>query len=169
MPTPAPQSVSQHTIDNLGILIYLMITQPDLNYPVGLLSQFMQTPRDIHLDCAKRLLRYVSGTMDYVILYKLATPIRLKRYTDADWADYNVDRQSTSGFFFSLDSGAIWWGLEKQYGLRGYLRIWVPPSTIQSCSTTTISVVSILLETLSFTLGKSTLRCITTSSENMSL
>ena len=34
-------------------LIYLTITQPDLSYPVSLLSQFMQTPRDIHLDCAK--------------------------------------------------------------------------------------------------------------------
>ena len=74
----------------------------------------MQTPRDIHLDCAKRVLRYVSGTMDYGILYKLATLIRLKGYTDADWAVYNADRRSTSGFFFSLDSGAISWSIEKQ-------------------------------------------------------
>ena len=51
-------------------LIYLTITQRDLSYPVGLLSQFMQTPRDIHLDCAKRVLRYVSGTMAFGILYK---------------------------------------------------------------------------------------------------
>ena len=67
----------------IGSLIYLTITRPDLSYPVGLLSQFMQTPQDIHLDCAKRVLRYVSGTMDYGILYKAATPIRLERYTDA--------------------------------------------------------------------------------------
>ena len=44
----------------------------------------MQTPRDIYLDCAKRVLRYVSGTMDYGILYKSATPIQLEGYTDAD-------------------------------------------------------------------------------------
>ena len=59
----------------IGSLIYLTITRPDLNYPVGLLSQFMQTPRDIHFDCAKRVLRYVSDTMDYGVLYALATPI----------------------------------------------------------------------------------------------
>ena len=34
-------------------LIYLTITQPDLSYSVGLLSQFMQTSRDIHSFCAK--------------------------------------------------------------------------------------------------------------------
>ena len=31
-------------------LIYLTITQPDLSYMVGLLSQFIQTPRDTHPD-----------------------------------------------------------------------------------------------------------------------
>ena len=34
-------------------LIYLTITQLDLSYPVGLLSQVMKKARDIHLDCAK--------------------------------------------------------------------------------------------------------------------
>ena len=62
----------------VGSLIYLTITRPDLSYPVSLLSQFMQTPHDIHLDCANRILRYVSGTMNYDILYKSATSIRLK-------------------------------------------------------------------------------------------
>ena len=98
----------------IGSLIYLTITRPDLSYPVGLLSQFMQTPRDIHLDCAKRVLRYVSGTMDYGILYKSATPIQLEGYTDADWAGYKADRRSTSGFVFSLGSGAISWSSKKQ-------------------------------------------------------
>ena len=98
----------------VGSLIYLTITRLDLSCPVGLLCQFMQTPRDIHLDCAKRVLRYVSGTMDFGILYKSATPIRHEGYIDADWVGYRADRRSTSGFVFSLGSGAISWSSKKQ-------------------------------------------------------
>ena len=41
----------------VGSLIYITITQPDLSYPAGLLNQFMESPRDVHLDCAKQVLR----------------------------------------------------------------------------------------------------------------
>ena len=68
----------------IGSLSYLMIIRPELNYLVGLLGQFMQTPRDIHLDCAKRVLRSVSSTMDCGILYKTTIPILLEGYNDAD-------------------------------------------------------------------------------------
>ena len=95
-------------------LIYLTFTRPNLSYPVDLISQFMKTPRDIHLDCAKRVLQYVSGTMDCGILYKTAMPIRLEGYTDADWASYKADRRSTSRFVFSLGSRAISWSSKKQ-------------------------------------------------------
>ena len=70
----------------IGSLIYLTITQLDLNYPVGLLGKFMQTPRDTHMDCAKRVLRYISGTLGYGIFYKRGAPLRLEGFTDADWA-----------------------------------------------------------------------------------
>ena len=98
----------------IGSLIYLTITRPDLSYPVGLLSQFMQTPCDTHLNCAERVLRYVSGTMDRSILYKEGAEIRLEGDTDADWAGSVSDRRSTSGFVFSLGSGAVSWSSKKQ-------------------------------------------------------
>ena len=37
----------------IGSLIYLTITRPDISYAVGVLSQFMQSPRTMHLNCAK--------------------------------------------------------------------------------------------------------------------
>ena len=97
---------STHYRQLVGSLIHLTITQPGLNYPVGLLSQFMQTPHDIHLNCVKQVLRYVSGTMEYGLLYKLSTSIQLEGYIDF-WAGYKANRRSTSGFVFSLGSRAI--------------------------------------------------------------
>ena len=52
--------------------------------------------------------------MDYGIMYKSNTTIRLEGYTDADRTGYKADRRSTSGSVFSLDSRAISWSSKKQ-------------------------------------------------------
>ena len=51
--------------------------------------------------------------MDYSILYKSFSPIRLEGYTDVDWAGYKVDRRSTAGFVFSLGNRVISWSSRK--------------------------------------------------------
>ena len=45
-------------------LIYLIITQSDVSYPIGMISQFMAGPTEEHLQCTQCVLRYVSGTKD---------------------------------------------------------------------------------------------------------
>ena len=60
-----------------------------------------------HLQCAQRILRYVSGTKDRGLLYRTGIAEQLVGYTDADWAGNAGDRKSTSGFSFSLGSAAI--------------------------------------------------------------
>ncbi len=47
----------------MGSLIYMTITRPNLNYVVGTMSQFMQTPRKSHLDAVKCILRYIKHTL----------------------------------------------------------------------------------------------------------
>ena len=89
----------------------------DFSLRKTLLTQFMQTPRNIHLDCAKRVLRYVSGTMNYDILYKLATLIRLSGYANAHWASYKTNGRSTSGFVFSPGNRATLWSNKKQLSI----------------------------------------------------
>ena len=64
--------------------------------------------------CAKWVLRYVRGTMDWGIFYATGVTIRLVGYTDSDWTDNVSDRCSTSEFAFSLESGAISWSSKKQ-------------------------------------------------------
>ncbi len=47
----------------VGSLICMTITRSYLSYAVGMVSQFMQTPRKPHLDAVRRVLRYIKHTL----------------------------------------------------------------------------------------------------------
>lgn len=52
----------------VGRLIYLTITRPDISYIVHVLSQFLSSPRQCHLDAAFRVVRYLKYTLGQGIL-----------------------------------------------------------------------------------------------------
>jgi hypothetical protein len=54
----------------MGSLIYMTITRPNLSYAVGVVSQFMQTPRKPHLDVVRRILGYIKHTLQCGIFYE---------------------------------------------------------------------------------------------------
>ena len=91
----------------VGSLIYLTITRPDLNYPVGLTNQFMSQPIVEHLQWARRILWYVSYTKDKGLLYRIGAVERLICCMDADCVGNSGNRRSTSSFVFSLGSVVI--------------------------------------------------------------
>jgi hypothetical protein len=93
----------------IGSLMYLTSTRPDLVYSVSLISRYMARPTDLHLQAAKRILRYLKGTFDYGIMYKKRSSNDLIAYTDSDYAGDLNDRKSTSGYIFLLSSGAVSW------------------------------------------------------------
>lgn len=95
-------------------LIYLTHSRPDIVFSVGMVSRFMHSPTKHHLGAAKRILRYVAGTMDYGIWYSQVSIFKLFGFTDSDWAGSLDDRRSTSGNIFTLGSGAITWSSKKQ-------------------------------------------------------
>jgi len=97
----------------VGSLIYMTITRADLNYIVGLESQFMQVPWKPHLDGVRHTLRYVNATADYGLFYEASTELQVHGYVDANWASSISDRRSTSGFMFSFGSAAVTWSSEK--------------------------------------------------------
>jgi hypothetical protein len=53
----------------VGSLLYLTHTHPDISFVVGLVSQYMKTPHEIHWKEAKRILQYVWGTIQFGIHY----------------------------------------------------------------------------------------------------
>ena len=50
-------------------LIYLIYTRPDISFSIGVVSRFMSNPSKQHYGAAKRILRYVVGTLNYGIWY----------------------------------------------------------------------------------------------------
>jgi hypothetical protein len=61
----------------------------------------------------KRILRYLRGTVDYMLCYQ-GRYLRLRGYSDADWASNLNERKSTSGYTFLLGGRAITWCSKKQ-------------------------------------------------------
>jgi hypothetical protein len=95
-------------------LIYMTITRPYLNYVVGVVSQFMQTPRKPHLDVMRCILRYIKHTLQCGIFYEAKSQLQVHGYTNVDWANNVSDRKSTNGFMFSFGSGDVSWSNKKQ-------------------------------------------------------
>jgi len=98
----------------VGSLIYLTITRPDISFAVNVVSQFMQKPRESHLRTARRILRYIKGTLNFGIRYDGNNDLHLYGYTDVDWAGNQLDRRSTSGYAFYIGSGAVSFSCKKQ-------------------------------------------------------
>ncbi|XP_065628547.1 secreted RxLR effector protein 161-like [Quercus suber] len=98
----------------VGSLMYaMMYTRLDICYAVGLVSRFQSNPGLAHWKAAKRILRYLKGTADYVLCYH-GSDLRMIDYSDANWGSDLDERKSTSGYAFLLNNGAITWSSKKQ-------------------------------------------------------
>ena len=101
----------------VGSLLYLTHSHPDLSFVVGRVSHYMQTPHEIHSKAAKRILRYIRGTIQFGIHYSIGGTPFLVGFTDSDWVVDPDDRKYTTGYVFSLGFGPITWDCKKQQAL----------------------------------------------------
>uniref|UniRef100_A0A2N9G595 Integrase catalytic domain-containing protein n=1 Tax=Fagus sylvatica TaxID=28930 RepID=A0A2N9G595_FAGSY len=97
----------------VGALHYLTFTRPDISFAVHQVCQYMAAPTTTHLSAAKRILRYIKGTLFHGIAFTPG-PLTLSVYSDADWAGDPDDRRSTSGLLVYLGSNPITWSAKKQ-------------------------------------------------------
>ena len=101
----------------VGTLQYLATwTRPDLQFCTNELSKHMSNPGVKHWQAAKRVLRYLKGTVSLGLTYTrgLSDPNRLIAYADADWATCPETRRSISAFVVLLNGAAIAWKSKKQ-------------------------------------------------------
>uniref|UniRef100_A0A2N9F5L7 Reverse transcriptase Ty1/copia-type domain-containing protein n=1 Tax=Fagus sylvatica TaxID=28930 RepID=A0A2N9F5L7_FAGSY len=98
----------------VGALQYATFTRPDITFAVNRVCQFMHNPSSAHFVAAKRILRYLKGSLDKGVLFQPG-PLTLTAFTDADWAGDPVDRRSTSGITVFLGNNPITWLSKKQH------------------------------------------------------
>ncbi|CAI7761152.1 unnamed protein product [Closterium sp. NIES-53] len=73
----------------VGCLMYLMTcTRPDLAYPLGLLARYVAPGRHrkVHMDAAKRVLRYLCSTSGMGLMLGGRGDVVLTSHSDASWA-----------------------------------------------------------------------------------
>ncbi|EDK44741.1 conserved hypothetical protein [Lodderomyces elongisporus NRRL YB-4239] len=86
----------------------------DISHIVGVLSRYLQAPKEIHWKAAKRVLRYLHGTKDFGIKYRHIPGSTVEGYSDADWGSDTSTRKSTTGLIFRYAGGPITWKSKKQ-------------------------------------------------------
>ncbi|KAI5349042.1 hypothetical protein L3X38_001929 [Prunus dulcis] len=101
----------------VGSLLYLTATRPDIMFAASLLARFMHCPTKKHYGMAKRVLRYIQGTIDFGIEYQKGKEAILIGYCDSDWGGSQDDMRSTSGYAFSFGSGVFSWASVKQHSV----------------------------------------------------
>ncbi|KAL0279164.1 UNVERIFIED_CONTAM: hypothetical protein PYX00_000774 [Menopon gallinae] len=98
----------------VGALTYLSVaTRPDIAFSVSYLGQFNDNYDNSHWIAAKRVLRYLKGTMDLGLVYERRAG-GITGYVDADWGNCPMDRKSYTGYVFLFSGGPISWDSRKQ-------------------------------------------------------
>jgi Reverse transcriptase (RNA-dependent DNA polymerase) len=96
-----------------GIMYAACVTRPDIMCAVSQLSAYNANPCSRHLMAAKRVLRYLSGTLDLGITYR-PPPTEPEVFSDANWAGDEDTRRSTTGCIVMLNGGGIIWMSRRQ-------------------------------------------------------
>ena len=98
----------------VGKLLYLSnCTRPDITAAVNYLSRFMSNPTDQNWEQAKRVLRYVKGTMHYTLTFSGHCNPDPVCFQDASFGD-GPERRSRTGFVILMCGAAIVWGSRLQ-------------------------------------------------------
>ena len=90
-------------------------TRPDISFAIGILGRYQCNPEIDHWRVAKKVLRYIKGTSDYMLKYRRSNHLEAIGYSNSNFAGCVETRKSTFGYLFLLAEGAISWKSTKQY------------------------------------------------------
>ncbi|KAH9698582.1 hypothetical protein KPL71_024056 [Citrus sinensis] len=98
----------------VGSLMYAMLcTRSDICFAVGMVSRYQSNPGPEHWTTVKHITKYLKRTKNYMLVYSGDELIPVG-YTDSDFMSDRDSKKSTSGYVFTMGSGAISWRSVKQ-------------------------------------------------------
>jgi hypothetical protein len=98
----------------IGSLLYLTVTQPDIQFIVCLCARFQASPHTSHRQVVQRIFRYIKYTIKFRICYSTSSLLDLVGFSDADFAGCGIDQKSTSCTCHFLGSSLVCWSSHNQ-------------------------------------------------------
>ena len=89
----------------VGSLIYSQVC--NIAFVVGVLGRYQSNLGIDHWRDAKKVMRYLQGTKDYMLMYRQTYSLEVIGYSDVDFAGYVDSQKSTFGYIFKLADGSV--------------------------------------------------------------
>lgn len=91
----------------IGRLLYLTSTRPDISYVVQNLSQFMQSPTDLHVCATHKVLCFIKNAPGQGLLFSSSSSLTLQAFCDSNWAFCPDSRRSVTVYYILLGQSLI--------------------------------------------------------------
>ena len=102
-------------LEAVDYLMYLEVAiRPDIAFAVNYVSQFLEKFEVQHWATVKRIFRYLKGSIDFGIKYRVNSTNILESYSDADFASDPSTRRSVSGIVCKFNGATITWANRRQ-------------------------------------------------------
>ena len=99
----------------IGSLMYSQVcTHLVIAYIVGMLGKYLSNSEKDHWIAAKRVMRYLQRTKDYMLTFRKLDLLEIIRYYESDFFGCRDSMKSTLGYIYLLAGGAISWKSVKQ-------------------------------------------------------
>lgn len=86
----------------------------DTFYAAGYLYWFMENPIVDYWKCAKKILQYLRGAKNLVLIYTKAEGYQILGYKYFDWGQGKQEKTSVGRYSFTFPNGPISWKNKKQ-------------------------------------------------------
>ena len=99
----------------VGNIMYVQVcTIPNMAFSVSMLGRYYSNLGMVHWRAAKKVLRYIQGMKEYMVMYRLIDNLYIIGYSDSYFVGCVDSRKSTLGYIFMFSSGVVSWRSVKQ-------------------------------------------------------